>query len=118
MRSSDHPRYAELRDRPLARVRMPYGDEAWPATRHADVRTVLSDPRVSRAASVGRNCPRMEPETGDHGRLIELDPPEHTRLRSVPAMDFTARRIERLRARARQIADGGTRPVGGVGTVA
>ncbi|WP_320777936.1 cytochrome P450 [Streptomyces sp. CRN 30] len=100
------PRYAELRERPLARVRMPYGEEAWLATRYADVRAVLSDPRFSLAASLGRDYPRLEPvAAANHGGLMSLDPPGHTRLRSVLSREFTARRIERLRARARQVAD-------------
>lgn len=45
------PRYARLRrDEPLIRVRLPYGEPAWLATRHADVRTVLCGARFSRAA--------------------------------------------------------------------
>ena len=36
------PLYAELRRRqPVARVRLPFGEEAWLATRYDDVRTVL-----------------------------------------------------------------------------
>ncbi|MGW1838802.1 cytochrome P450 [Streptomyces sp. NPDC002067] len=99
-----HPRYAELRERPLTRVRMPYGDDAWLATRYADVKTVLSDPRFSLAATGGRDYPRVEPVAGPHGGLMSLDPPEHTRLRSVLAKEFTARRIEGLRPRARELA--------------
>jgi cytochrome P450 len=34
-----------------------------------------------------------------------MDPPEHTRLRTVVAKAFTARRVERLRPRTREIAD-------------
>jgi cytochrome P450 len=100
------PRYAELRrDEPLVRVRLPFGEPAWLATRYADVRTVLGDSRFSRAAAAGRDEPRSTPQQMPGGILM-MDPPEHTRLRRVVARAFTARRVEQLRPRTRQIADG------------
>ncbi|SDY94855.1 Cytochrome P450 [Micromonospora pattaloongensis] len=99
------PRYAQLRQHePLTRVRLPFGEPAWLATRYADVRTVLGDPRFSRAASVGRDEPRITPLQMASG-ILSMDPPEHTRLRRLVARAFTARRVEDLRPRAREIAD-------------
>lgn len=99
------PLYAHLREQePLARVRLPYGEEAWLATRYADVRTVLGDLRFSRAASVGRDEARTMPRLPEAG-LLAMDPPEHTRLRALAAKAFTARRVEQLRPRTQQIAD-------------
>ncbi|MGW4497941.1 cytochrome P450 [Micromonospora sp. NPDC004336] len=99
------PRYARLRrDEPLTRIRMPFGEPAWLATRHADVRTVLGDPRFSRAASVGRDEPRNSARQQDTG-ILSMDPPEHTRLRRLVAKAFTARRVEALRPRTRKAAD-------------
>ena len=47
-----NPIYAKLRaDEPMSRVVLPYGGPAWFATRDADVRAVLADPRLSRAAT-------------------------------------------------------------------
>ncbi|MEU0738909.1 cytochrome P450 [Streptomyces sp. NPDC006134] len=100
-----HPVYAELREQPLARVRMPYGEEAWLATRYADVKAVMSDPRFSFAEAVGRDQPRMRPWARITGGLFALDPPEHTRLRGVVAKQFSARRVELLRDRARGLAE-------------
>ncbi|MEV7086139.1 cytochrome P450 [Streptomyces sp. NPDC093085] len=101
-----HPDYRPLRDRPLARVRLPYGEESWLATRHEDVRAVLSDPRFSLAEAVRRDAPRIGkmPRTG--GGLIATDAPVHTRMRALLSREFTARRIERLRHRVEEIADG------------
>ncbi|ROT28236.1 cytochrome P450 [Micromonospora sp. HM5-17] len=97
--------YAELRrTQPLLRVRLPYGEEAWLATRYHDVKVVLGDPRFSRAAAVGRDEPRISPRPIGEG-LLSMDPPEHTRLRRLAAKAFTARRVELLRARTQQIAD-------------
>jgi cytochrome P450 len=99
------PLYAELRKRePLARVRLAYGEDAWLVTRYADVRTVLTDPRFGRAASLERDEPRTGPEGTGQG-LLAMDPPEHTRLRTAVARAFTARRIEPLRPRVQRITD-------------
>lgn len=44
--------FARLREsRPVAPVRMPGYGRAWMVTRYADVRTVLSDPRLAMAAA-------------------------------------------------------------------
>jgi cytochrome P450 len=100
------PRYAEVRaTEPVARVQLPYGEPAWLATRYHDVKVVLSDPRFSRAASVGRDQPRTGPQQPGTG-MLAMDPPEHTRLRRLAAQAFTARRVERLRPRAEEIATG------------
>ncbi len=99
------PRYAELREQPLARIRMPYGDGAWLVTRYEDVRTVLADPRFSLAAAMGEDQPRMRPVSRTGAGLFSTEPPEHTRLRSLVAKEFSARRVERLRERARELAD-------------
>ncbi|MEV7776903.1 cytochrome P450 [Kitasatospora sp. NPDC088351] len=99
-----HPRYAELRDQPLARISLPYGDGAWLVTRYEDVRTVLADPRFSLAEAMGQDQPRMRPVARSGAGLFSTEPPEHTRLRSLVAREFSARRVERLRARARELA--------------
>ncbi|MEU6341076.1 cytochrome P450 [Streptomyces sp. NPDC046977] len=101
------PMFAELRDNePMCRVRFPYGEPAWLVTRYEDVRTVLGDPRFSRAEAARRDEPRLRPGRGLPGNILELDPPEHTRVRRVVAKAFTARHVERLRPRTEQIAAG------------
>ena len=93
-----------LRDEPVSRVRLPYGGEAWLAVRHADVRTVLGDARFSRAAVVGRDVPRLRPEIDRQvNSILNMDPPEHTRLRKIVASAFTVRRVEELRPRAAEL---------------
>ena len=99
------PTYAQLRDtEPMIRVQLPFGEEAWLATRYADVRTVLGDPRFSRAADRRTRRAPHHPAAA-RGRHAAMDPPEHTRLRRLVARAFTARRVEQLRPRTRQIAD-------------
>ncbi|WP_333767471.1 cytochrome P450 [Streptomyces sp. IBSBF 2435] len=97
--------YRQLRDRPPTRVRLPYGDDAWLATRYDDVRAILSDPRFSLAEALHRDQPRIGPMPRAGGGLIALDAPRHTQLRALLAKEFTARRIERLRDRIQQVAD-------------
>ena len=99
------PTYAYVREHePLCRIRLPYGEDAWLVTRFDDVRTVLSDQRFSRAAALGRDVPRSTPVSPSFG-ILDMDPPEHSRLRRLLAKAFTARRVEELRPRTQQIAD-------------
>jgi cytochrome P450 len=99
--------YATLqREQPLARIRMAYGGDAWMVTRYSDVKTVLSDPRFSRAATVGADVPRLTPVVSEDTSIMSMDPPDHTRLRKLVAKAFTARHIERLRPRVTEITDG------------
>ncbi|MBB4681439.1 cytochrome P450 [Crossiella cryophila] len=57
---------------------------------------MLTDPRFSRAATAGRDIPRVSAEAHAVG-LVALDPPQHTRHRALIAKAFTPRRAERLR---------------------
>ncbi|MFE2752863.1 cytochrome P450 [Actinosynnema sp. NPDC059335] len=104
-----NPAYLELlRDEPVSRVRLPYGGEGWLATRYDDVKTVLADPRFSRAAVMepGADVPRTLPTMPTETNILSMDPPDHTRLRKLVAKAFTARRTEQLRERAQGIVDG------------
>ena len=99
------PIYAQLREQePLSRVKLPYGEEAWLATRYEDVKVVLGDPRFSRAETMERDEPRLRPRQ-QVGGILSMDPPDHTRLRRLVAKAFTQRRVEKLRPRTQDIAD-------------
>ncbi|WP_030436397.1 cytochrome P450 [Actinoplanes subtropicus] len=99
------PTYFWLQDHePLARVKLPYGEEGWLLTRYDDVRTALGDPRFSLAQATVRDVPRLTPQRYG-GILTDQDPPDHTRLRRLVAKAFTARRVEQLRDRAERITD-------------
>jgi cytochrome P450 RapN len=101
-----HPKLAEVRQHtPVLRVAMPYGGQAWLATRYDDVKTVLADPRFSRAAVLGKDVPRSMPTITDESNILTMDPPEHGRLRKLVAKAFTVRRVEALRPRIQQILD-------------
>ena len=87
---------------PLARVKLPYGEEGWLLTRYDDVRTALGDARFSLAEAAVRDVPRLTPQRYG-GILTDQDPPDHTRLRRLVAKAFTTRRVEQLRGRAERI---------------
>jgi cytochrome P450 len=90
---------------PLVRVCLPYGGDAWLARRYEDVRTVLGDARFGRAAAFGKDLPRGSALINHNPTLLDMDPPDHTRLRRLVAKAFTVRRVETLRPRAQQIVD-------------
>ena len=103
------PRYAELRrTEPVCRVQLPYGPPAWLVTDYHLTKTVFGDARFSRAATLGRDNPReMAVDLGQVAEsVLSMDPPDHTRIRQLVGGAFTARRVERLRGRAEQIAAG------------
>ncbi|GAA3576159.1 cytochrome P450 [Amycolatopsis ultiminotia] len=100
------PEYGRFRrEDGLGRVEMPYGGSAWLATKLADVKLVLADLRFSRAAALHNDMPRTVPMVESTPGLLNLDPPEHTRVRRVVARTFTVRRIEVLRPRIQRVVD-------------
>ncbi|GGM79107.1 cytochrome P450 hydroxylase [Longimycelium tulufanense] len=103
------PRYAELRaSSPVSRVRLPSGDTAWLVLRHADAVRVYADPVFSRRALTVPGTPRMAPGpdiSDDPTGLLNLDPPDHTRLRRIVRGVFGVRAAEAWRPRSRAIAE-------------
>ncbi|WP_414941078.1 cytochrome P450 [Amycolatopsis sp. cmx-11-51] len=102
---------------PMSRVVFPSGCEGWLVTRYEDVRLIFSDPRFSRnLLDPGAPC-LIEPgdfSTGEHS-ILNMDPPDHTRLRKLSAPAFTVRRIAALRPRIQEIADDLLRVLAGQG---
>jgi cytochrome P450 len=81
----------------------PAGPGYWAVTRYADVRQVLRSPEVF-SSRLGATQIR-DPEPGDlafiRRMILNMDPPEHHRLRKIVSGVFTRRRLERF---AEQIA--------------
>ena len=100
--------YARLRETaPVQRITGPDGSPAWIVTRYEDVRLALADPRLSldkRHALPGSYRGFALPPALD-ANLLNMDPPDHTRIRRFVTQAFTARRIEELRTPVRRIAD-------------
>jgi cytochrome P450 len=94
----EHPAYEEARRADgLTRVKMPYGGPAWLITRYDDIKVVLSDPRFSRSATLGKDVARSTPAIETDMSILSMDPPDHTRLRRLVAQAFTVRQVDQLR---------------------
>ncbi|MEU6606099.1 cytochrome P450 [Streptomyces shenzhenensis] len=106
----DHPYdvYRRLRDSaPVHRITGPDGTPAWLVTRYDDVRDALADPRLSldkRYATAGTYKGFSLPPALD-ANLLNMDPPDHTRVRRLVGRAFTPRRVQGLRAPIRRTAD-------------
>jgi cytochrome P450 len=87
----------------------PAGPGYWAVTRYADVRHVLRTPEIY-SSWLGATQIR-DPEPDDlafiRRMILNMDPPEHNRLRRIVSGVFTRRRLERfadqIAARARQL---------------
>jgi cytochrome P450 len=102
------PELGALRIRRVA-TRFPL--DAWLVTGNDDVRAVLGDADAFRNGLGTFQGSLAGVETPDEyaarrvGSLLFHDPPSHTRLRRMLAPEFSARRVERLRARVTEIVD-------------
>ncbi|MFJ9564645.1 cytochrome P450 [Streptomyces fuscichromogenes] len=120
-----YPSYAELR----ARGRVQYFErtDQWLVAHHADVSALLRDRRLGRTyqhrfthEDFGRTAPAPEHEPfhtlNDHG-MLDLEPPDHTRIRRLVSKAFTPRTVERLKPYVSRLAgelvDGLVRDGGG-----
>ncbi|QDY80073.1 cytochrome P450 [Streptomyces qinzhouensis] len=92
------PEYIEFRrDKPVARVELPYGGEAWLLTRMAEVKEFLGDTRFSRQAMKGLSPRYTEAPIADEGGLPMMDGAQHLRTRRLLNKAFSRRRVETLR---------------------
>ncbi|HXR66707.1 MAG TPA: cytochrome P450 [Ktedonobacteraceae bacterium] len=99
--------YAQLRStEPLSYVE---GLNAWVLTTHEDALWLLKDPRFTKdsrkISSQEGMSERMQEMAARMRNMLMVDPPDHTRLRSLVSKAFTPRMIEQLRPRIQQIAD-------------
>ncbi len=95
-------------DQPVCTVSLWDGSRSWLVTRHADVRTVLSDQRFS-ADSERPGFPflsegRRELATRSQS-FIRMDDPEHAHLRRMLTGDFIVKRIEALGPGIQEMVD-------------
>jgi cytochrome P450 len=92
---------------PVCRAVTPEGAPVWLVTRYADVRAMLNDPRLSlnRRNSTGEGYRGFALPPALDANLLNLDPPDHTRLRGLVSREFTARRVEDLRPYVQRATD-------------
>lgn len=112
--SDPYPAYAWLREHaPVHRTELPSGVEAWLVTRYADARQALADARLSKnpahhsEAAHGKGKVGIPGERGANlmTHLLNIDPPDHTRLRRLVSKAFTPRRIARFAPRVQELTD-------------
>ncbi|MEU3529035.1 cytochrome P450 [Streptomyces sp. NPDC038707] len=107
------PAYAELRAR--GRVIRYEPSDQWLVPHHADVSALLRDRRLGRTylhrfthEEFGRTPPPPEHEPfhtlNDNG-MLDLEPPDHTRIRRLVSKAFTPRTVERLAPYVHGLAD-------------
>jgi cytochrome P450 len=98
--------YAAMRDDgPVSLAILPDGIPAWFVTGHAEVRAALADPRLLKDWRKMAQSGRTPAETVNFisTNLLNMDPPDHTRLRRLVLKAFTPRRIAALRPRVEAI---------------
>jgi len=98
--ANPYPTYHRLREKdPIHRMRLV---DAWVLTRYDDVQTVLQDHRRFSNQEAGAG----DREYTQDRSMLDLDPPDHTRLRSLVSKAFTPRSVAALGPRIERIVDG------------
>jgi cytochrome P450 len=111
-------------DSPAHNLLFPHGAKVWLVTGYADVRRLLSDPRVSKdgrranelfarhSGMIVETDSDTEAELADLGfddeltsHMLNSDPPRHTRLRTLVGRELTAKRMEGLRPQLDKVVD-------------
>ncbi|MDX2702518.1 cytochrome P450 [Streptomyces sp. PA03-6a] len=109
-----YPAYAWLREHsPVHRTTLPSGVEAWLVTRYADAKQALADARLSknpvhhseRAHAKGKVGIPGERSADLMTHLLNIDPPDHTRLRRLVSKAFTPRRVAEFAPRVQELTD-------------
>ncbi|MEU8959743.1 cytochrome P450 [Streptomyces sp. NPDC048518] len=109
-----YPAYAWLRENsPVHRTTLPSGVEAWLVTRYADAREALADQRLSKNPAHHDEPAHAKGKTGIPGErkaelmthLLNIDPPDHTRLRRLVSKAFTPRRVAAFAPRVQELTD-------------
>jgi cytochrome P450 len=110
-RHDPYPLYERLRGGGGVQVSPASG--VWFVTGYAAAKHVLHDPRFGRGngpMAGAMSDPDVSTRSGAMRResrnMLFADPPEHTRLRGLVSRAFTPRRVEALRPRLVEIADG------------
>ncbi len=112
-KANPHPFYARLRvESPVPSVTLPNKQTAWLITRYDDVEAALKDERFVKDR---RNA--LTPEQASKQpwvpaiflpltrNMLDLDVPDHTRLRALVHKAFTPRLVERMRERIERLTD-------------
>jgi cytochrome P450 PksS len=113
-KANPFPFYARLRaEQPVYKTTYVTKRPVWLVARYNDVNALLKDERLvknQRSVLSAREVARYDMPTPRSLRAIErnmldLDPPDHTRLRALVHKAFTPRLVENIRGRVQTLAD-------------
>lgn len=112
-KANPYPFFARWRaEEPVRRVRLPGRQTAWLITRYEDVAATLKDPRFVKNRKSVQSPEQAAKEPWMPGffkpierNMLDLDEPDHTRLRGLVRKAFTPRLVEQMRGRIQGLAD-------------
>ncbi len=112
-KANPYPFYARLRkETPVFRTVLPTGETAWLVTRYNDVTTVLKDERLIKEAAKAMTPEQLADRPWFRRwfkplkrNMLDLEPPDHTRLRGLVQKAFTPRLIDQMRERIQQLTN-------------
>ncbi|MFY9551911.1 MAG: cytochrome P450 [Thermoanaerobaculia bacterium] len=112
-KADSYPFYARLRaEEPVCPVVLPDKQVAWLVTRYDDVAMVLKDERFAKDRTRALAPEQMEKPPWVPAlfrplarNMLDVDPPDHTRLRALVQKAFTPSVVERVRERIVQLTE-------------
>jgi cytochrome P450 len=110
-KADPYPFYARMRaEAPVHRVTLPDKREAWLVVRYAEVAAVLKDERFIKDRFKTPELAAKQPWMPKSflplaHNMLDRDPPDHTRLRSLVHKVFTPRLVEEMRRRVQSLTD-------------
>lgn len=103
LHANPYPIYRKLRNKsPVHRSRLIDG---WVLTRYQDVDAVLRDYKRFSNDDRNANQVRFSPYGDEARSMLRIDPPDHTRMRSLVGKAFTPRAVTELKPRIEEIVD-------------
>lgn len=104
------PELARIREtEPITQVSLWDGNQAWLATRYADIRALLGDSRLSSDTSregFPQSSETVVAQRGGQKSFVRMDPPKHDQHRLMLTADFMVRRVRELRPYLDDLIDG------------
>ncbi len=108
-----YPAYRELRS--AGRIHYVEDTDQWLVPHHADVAALLRDRRLGRTyLHLATHAEMGRPEDAEHtgpfwslirNGILDMEPPDHTRVRRLVAKAFTPRMVESLRSTIQRVMD-------------
>jgi cytochrome P450 len=111
VRDDPYPHFAEARERcPVQKVRLADGHDAWVVLGYDAARQALNDPRISKDMVAALDADPDAVAEGLPGpalsrHMLNVDPPDHTRLRRLVARAFVPSRVAALEPAIRAAAE-------------